>query len=139
MNRFVPDTSVALAWCFEDESSPTADAILDLLVSSEAIVPAIWPVEVGNALLAGERRKRITPAEIARSLELLCSLNIRLDDARLGLGVDDLVALARSQKLSVYDAAYLSLAMREGIPLATLDRALARAAQRAGISLLLKS
>ena len=136
MNRFVLDTSVALAWCFEDESSSTADAILDLLVSSEAIVPAIWPVEVGNALLAGERRKRITSAETARSLELLRSLNIHLDDAGLGLGVDDLVALARSHKLSVYDAAYLSLAMREGIPLATLDRSLARAAQRAGISLL---
>jgi len=99
-------------------------------------VPAIWPVEVGNALLAGERRKRITPAETARSLELLRSLNIHLDDAGLGLGVDDLVALARSHKLSVYDAAYLSLAMREGIPLATLDRSLARAAQRVGISLL---
>jgi predicted nucleic acid-binding protein len=136
LNRFVLDTSVALAWCFEDESSSTADAILDLLVSSEAIVPAIWPVEVGNALLAGERRKRITPAETARSLELLRSLNIHLDDAGLGLGVDDLVALARSHKLSVYDAAYLSLAMREGIPLATLDRSLARAAQRVGISLL---
>lgn len=136
MNRLVLDTSVALAWCFEDESSSTADAILDLLVSSEAIVPAIWPVEVGNALLAGERRKRITPAETARSLELLRSLNIHLDDAGLGLGADDLVALARSHKLSVYDAAYLSLAMREGIPLATLDRSLARAAQRVGISLL---
>jgi predicted nucleic acid-binding protein len=136
LNRFVLDTSVALAWCFEDESSSTADAILDLLVSSEAIVPAIWPVEVGNALLAGERRKRITPAETARSLELLRSLNIHPDDAGLGLGVDDLVALARSHKLSVYDAAYLSLAMREGIPLATLDRSLARAAQRVGISLL---
>jgi len=136
LNRFVLDTSLALAWCFEDESSSTADAILDLLVSSGAIVPAIWPVEVGNALLAGERRKRITPAETARFLELLRSLNIHLDDAGLGLGVDDLVALARSHKLSVYDAAYLSLAMREGIPLATLDRSLARAAQRAGISLL---
>jgi len=136
LNRFVLDTSLALAWCFDDESSSTADAILDLLVSSEAIVPTIWPVEVGNALLAGERRKRITPAETARSLELLRSLNIHLDDAGLGLGVDDLVALARSHKLSVYDAAYLSLAMREGIPLATLDRSLARAAQRVGISLL---
>jgi len=136
LNRFVLDTSTALAWCFEDETSASADGILDLLVSSEAIVPAIWPVEVGNALLAGERRKRITPAETARSLELLRSLNIRLDDAGPRLEVGDLVALARSHKLSVYDAAYLSLAMREGMPLATLDRALAQAARRAGISLL---
>ncbi len=136
MNRSVLDASVALAWCFEDESRFTADAILDLLTSSEAVVPAIWPVEVDNALLAGERRKRITPAETTRSLELLRSLNIHLDDAGLGLKVDDLVALARSHKLSVYDAAYLSSAMREGIPLATLDRALAQAAQRSGISML---
>lgn len=136
MNRFVLDTSVALAWCFEDESSPAADEILDLLLSSEAVVPAIWSVEVANALLAGERRKRIRPAEVTRSLELLRSLNIRLDDAGLRLEAGELVALARAQRLSAYDATYLSLAMREGIPLATLDRALGRAARQVGISLL---
>jgi predicted nucleic acid-binding protein len=136
LNRFVLDTSVALAWCFEDESSPAADEILDLLLSSEAVVPAIWSVEVANALLAGERRKRIRPAEVTRSLELLRSLNIRLDDAGLRLEAGELVALARAQRLSAYDATYLSLAMREGIPLATLDRALGRAARQVGISLL---
>jgi predicted nucleic acid-binding protein len=136
LNRFVLDTSVALAWCFEDETSAAADRILDLLASSEAIVSAIWPVEVGNALLVGERRKRITPSETARSLALLRSLNIHLDDVSPRLEVDDLVLLARSHSLSLYDAAYLSLAMREGIPLATLDRALAEAARRTGITLL---
>ena len=136
MTRFVLDTSVALAWCFEDETSAAADRILDLLTSSEAIVPAIWPVEVGNALLVGERRQRIKPAETARSLELLRSLNIHLDDAGPRLETASLVTLARSHRLSVYDAAYLSLAMREGLPLATLDRALAEAARRAGITLL---
>ena len=60
MNRFVLDTSVALAWCFEDEASAAADKVLDLLHTAEAVAPAIWPIEVGNALLAGERRKRIT-------------------------------------------------------------------------------
>jgi len=134
--RFVLDTSVALAWCFEDETSAAADGILDLLVSSEGIVPAIWPVEVGNALLAGERRRRITPAETGRSLELLRNLNIHVENTGPGLHVEDLEAVARSQRLSVYDAAYLSLAIREGIPLATLDRALAQAARRVGISLL---
>jgi predicted nucleic acid-binding protein len=136
LTRFVLDTSVALAWCFEDETSAAADRILDLLASSEAIVPAIWPIEVGNALLVGERRKRITPAETTRSLELLRGLNIHLDDAGPGLGVQNLVALARSHQLSVCDAAYLSLAMREGLPLATLDRSQAQAARRAGIKLL---
>jgi predicted nucleic acid-binding protein len=136
LNRFVFDTSVALAWCFEDEHSAQADRILDLLISATAMVPAIWPIEVGNALLAAERRKRITPAGVSSSLRLLGSLRIRLDDAGPSLNSEDLVILARSQNLSVYDAVFLRLAMREGIPLATLDRSLARAARRAGVSVL---
>ena len=136
MNRFVLDTSVALAWCFEDEHSARADRILDLLVSATATVPAIWPIELGNALLAAERRKRITPAGVSSSLRLLGSLRIRLDDAAPSLDSEDLVVLARSQNLSVYDAVFLRLAMREGIPLATLDLSLARAARRAGVGVL---
>jgi predicted nucleic acid-binding protein len=136
LNRFVLDTSVALAWCFEDEHSARADRILDLLVSATATVPAIWPIELGNALLAAERRKRITPAGVSSSLRLLGSLRIRLDDAAPSLDSEDLVVLARSQNLSVYDAVFLRLAMREGIPLATLDLSLARAARRAGVGVL---
>ncbi len=135
MIQFVLDASVALAWCFEDETSRAADAILDQLASSEAVVPAIWPVEVGHALLAGERRKRITAADVSRSLELLGSLNIRPDDSGLRLAIDDWIGLARSQQLSVCDATYLALAMREGIPLATLDTALRRAARRVGVTI----
>ena len=134
MNHFVLDSSVALAWCFEDETSRAGDRILDLLESAEAIVPVVWPTEVGNALLAGERRRRITAAGVSRSLALLRSLNIRLDDSDPRLQVDDWVTLARSHSLSVYDAAYLAVAIREGVPLATFDRALARAAGRAGVS-----
>ena len=136
MNRFVLDTSVALAWCFEDEQSAQADRVLDLLGSATAMAPAIWPIEIGNALLAAERRKRITPAGVSSSLRLLGSLHIRLDDASPSLDSEHLVVLARSQNLSVYDAVFLHLAMREGIPLATLDRSLARAARRAGVSVL---
>jgi predicted nucleic acid-binding protein len=136
LNHFVLDSSVALAWCFEDETSRAGDRILDLLESAEAIVPVVWPTEVGNALLAGERRRRITAAGVSRSLALLRSLNIRLDDSDPRLQVDDWVTLARAHKLSVYDAAYLAVAIREGVPLATFDRALARAAHRAGVSLL---
>lgn len=135
MNRFVLDSSVAVAWCFEDETSPAADRVLDLLVSAEAIVPVIWPAEVGNALLAGERRRRISAAGVSRSLALLRSLNIRLDDSDARAQVDDWVGLARSQKLSVYDAAYLAVAIRSGVPLATLDRGLARAARAMGLTL----
>lgn len=136
MTRFVLDSSVALAWCFEDEASEVADRILDLLESVEAIVPVIWPAEVGNALLAGERRRRISAAGVARSLALLRDLDIRLDAADARTEVDNWVAVARSHKLAVYDAAYLVLAIREGLPLATLDRALARAAAAVGLTLL---
>ena len=136
MNRFVLDSSVALAWCFEDETSPAADRVLDLLESGEAIVPAIWPAEVWNALLAGERRRRISAAGVSRSLALLRNLNIRLDSKDPRIRVDEWVSLARSQKLSVYDAAYLAVAMSEGMPLATLDRTLAGAARRLGVDLL---
>ena len=134
MKPFVLDASVALAWFFEDENSSAADRVLDLLGVSEAVVPVIWPIEVGHALLAGERRKRIKPAETARALNQLRSLNIRVEDSPLE--VDRLVDLARSEKLSVYDATYLSLAMREGLPLATLDRTLERAAEAVGVALL---
>lgn len=136
MSRFVLDTSVALAWCFEDETSSTADRVLDSLESSEALVPAIWPIEVGSALLAGERRKRITAPEISTSLALLRKLNIQLDPEGLQTGVGELVRIARSNRLSVYDAAYLALAMREGLPLATLDKPLAKAARSVGVRLL---
>lgn len=136
MTRFVLDASTTLAWCFEDEHSVSADKILDLMAVSEALVPTIWPLEVANALLAGERRKRTTEAEVSHRLSLVAELNIRVDEAGTYAGVNELVALARSVKLSVYDAAYLWLAMREGLPLATLDSALRLAARRVGVRLL---
>jgi predicted nucleic acid-binding protein len=137
LNRFVLDASVALAWCFEDETSPGADKVLDALTSMEAIVPPIWPIEVANALLAGERRGRIAPAAVSRQLALLGQLPIQADDVGLDSDIDGLVLLARSTKLSAYDAAYLSLAQRKGLPLATLDSALRQAARKAGIDLLI--
>ncbi len=136
MTRFVLDASTTLAWCFEDEHSISADKILDLMAVSEALVPTIWPLEVANALLTGERRKRITESEVSHRLSLLAELNIRVDEAGASAGVNELVALARSVKLSAYDAAYLWLAMREGLPLATLDSALRQAARRVGVRLL---
>jgi predicted nucleic acid-binding protein len=137
LKRFVLDASVALAWCFEDETSPEADKVLDALTSMEAVVPSIWPIEVANALLAGERRGRIAPATVSRQLTLLGQLPIQADDAGLAGDIDGLVSLARSAGLSAYDAVYLSLAQRKGIPLATLDSALSQAARRSGIELLI--
>ena len=136
MNGFVLDSSIAVAWCFEDEASAAADQVLDLLESAQALVPVIWPAEVGNALLAGERRRRISAAGVDRSLALLRSLNIRLEESDTRLDAEDWVALARSQKLSVHDAAYLSAAIRSNLPLATLDQVLARAAHRLNVRLI---
>ena len=130
MNRFVLDTSVTLAWCFEDESSPAADRILDLLDIGEAVTPAIWPLEVANALLVGERRDRITQSGTARFLRLLRSLSIHVASQTATIEMERLTELARARQLSAYDAAYLELAMREGIPLATLDATLERATKQ---------
>ena len=132
--RFVLDASVAVAWCFEDENSAAADAVLNQMAKAEAVVPAIWRVEVASALLAGERRTRGKPAETALALDLLGSLNIRVDEDALPEW-EQLIGLARSEKLSVYDAVYLSLAIRKGLALATLDAGLKRAARSVGVKL----
>ncbi len=138
MTRFVLDMSVALAWCFEfeDEDTAYADRILDLLVSQEALVPSTWPIGVGDTLLEGERCKQITAAETFRSLRLLCELPIRIAAPEDCSPIEDLVSLSRTHQLSVYRAAFLSLAMREGIPLATLDSKLQETARRVGVPLL---
>ena len=134
MNVFVMDTSVAMAWCFEDEATESTDAVLDRLRGDEAAVPAIWPLEVANVLLVAERRDRISEAQVSRFLELLTQLPIEVDDVPLDLA--GIVAAGRRHELSSYDASYLVLAERLGAPLATLDRRLAKAADRAGVELL---
>lgn len=136
MTRFALDASTTLAWFFEDERDARADVTLDLLDAGSAIVPPIWPAEVGNALLAGERRKRITSAEVARALALLRKLDIRVVGGGPLLDLEELVALAKAEKPAVHDASYLLLATREGVPLACLDRSLAPAAGRWGVRVL---
>jgi predicted nucleic acid-binding protein len=130
---FVLDASVALAWGFEDESSDYTDAVLSALESWEAIVPCIWPLEVGNALLVAERRGRMTQAAVTLFIEYLRSLPITVERTALGRMFGEALALAREQELSLYDASYLDLALRLGLPLATWDRALRKAASRCGV------
>jgi hypothetical protein len=77
--RFVLDGSVTLAWCFPDEHAPYPQSVLDALDSAEAVVPALWPLEIANVLLAGERRKRCTPADTATWMTFLASLPITVD------------------------------------------------------------
>ena len=128
MTGFVLDASVALAWCFGDESTPAAWALLDRLRAAPGHVPALWPLEIGNILLGAEKRRRITPARAAEFLGILGELDIRIDPDTPGRAFRDVLPLARAQHLTTYDAAYLELAMRLGLPLATKDTALVRAA-----------
>ncbi len=124
--------SVTLAWVFEDEAQPYTDAVLDALAEVEALVPAIWPLEVGNALLVAQRGGRLNQAATVQFLALLWELPITVESERPEQMLGEILALAREQRLSTYDATYLHLAMRRGLPLATADEALRRAATRAG-------
>jgi predicted nucleic acid-binding protein len=133
---FVVDASIALAWHFEDEVSEYADRILDRLREDRAAAPSIWPLEVANALLVAERRGRLSPARVARAVELLLELPVSIHDTAADLALGPVLDLARTHGLSAYDAAYLELAMREGLPLATQDEALRAAAQRVGVPLM---
>jgi predicted nucleic acid-binding protein len=130
---FVLDCSMTIAWFFEDETSRYAQAVEDSLPTARAIVPSLWPLEVANALLAGERRKRATEAAVTTFLGLLTALPITLDDDTAGRAWPVSLHLARSHRLSVHDAAYLELAMRKRLPLATLDDKLSAAAAAAGV------
>lgn len=133
---FVLDTSVTMAWLFEDEATRTTEALLDRLKNEEALVPTLWTYEVGKVLLMAERRKRITEAQGRRFAQLLESLPIRISDPYLNSLWSNAVVVAREHGLSVYDGTYLDLAMREGVPIATRDKALRKAAKILGVNIL---
>lgn len=132
---FVLDNSVMMAWFFEDEDAPYADRILGLLDGDAAVVPAIWPFEVANATLTAERRGRLLAADTLRLVELASGLPITVESMPLYHALGAVLDVGRSQRLTSYDAAYLELAMRRGLPLATLDERLATAAKEAGVGL----
>ena len=133
--RFVVDNSVVMAWCFEDEAGEYADAVLESLADGGALVPAIWPLEVGNVLLVAERKRRLGKADVARFLELVAGLPVYVEQESPARMLTDILSLARECRLSTYDASYLDLAMRAGLPLATQDQALASAARKCGVPL----
>ena len=135
MTRLVLDCSITMAWCFEDEGSPLADAVLEHLGVTDVLVPCIWPLEVGNVLVVAERRRRLTATASARFLSLLRALPISVDQEGSDRHLDAILALARQQALSAYDAAYLELALRQGCDFATQDNKLRRAAAALGIRL----
>lgn len=135
MADFVVDNSVVMAWCFADEGSGYAEHVLAALETQAAAVPAIWPLEVANVLLVAERKKRLGKADSIRFLELLRELPIEVIQESPQRMTGEIMALAREQQLSSYDASYLDLAMRKGLPLATLNAALIKAAKKCGVLL----
>ena len=135
MSTVVVDASTTLAWCFPDEASDYADGVLVLLEGRTILVPAIWSLEVVNAVLVGERKKRLRQSEIQRFATLLESLSLIQDTQPVGEHVANVLPLAREHNLSAYDAAYLELSVRYGAPLATLDTKLQKAAQKAGVTI----
>jgi len=136
MDRFVVDASVVMSWCFDDETNDYADAVLDLLHHGTAMVPPIWPLEVANVLLAAERKKRLQESDSSRFINLLSQLPIVVVETAFHERMAEFMDLARENGLSSYDASYLDLAMREGIPLATLDEKLLRAAHNVKVGTL---
>jgi predicted nucleic acid-binding protein len=128
----VIDASVTIAWIAEDEKSEYADAVLVACGSDRAVVPTLWRWEIANTLVKLERRDRVTDAAATYSS---VTRNLPIDtagDAEEALGLEE-IELARRHQLSVYDAAYLALAKLRGLPLATLDTHLARAAKAEGL------
>jgi predicted nucleic acid-binding protein len=123
---FVLDASVAVCWAFEDEDHPVAALAMERVRTDEARAPSLWWFEVRNALIVNERRGRLSESDTAAFLRALARLNVTVDRSP---DEADVLMLARRRQLSVYDAAYLELARRERLPLATLDAALATAAR----------
>lgn len=126
----VLDSSIALAWVLGDEPSAPAEAVLERVAETGGVAPSLWWVEVRNVLVTAERRGRLTEEETATALQALDALGVRLDQAPDSA---TLLRLARTHRLTAYDALYLELSIRQQHPLATLDRRLGAAAKAEGI------
>ncbi len=136
-DQFVLDCSVTMAWFFEDEATPATDALLDQLnQGGQAVVAQHWLLEVGNTLLMSERRKRSTLADGVHFLSILSALAVETDKETGANATSATLALARSHALTLYDGAYLELAIRRKLPLATLDKELRAAAKEVGVKCL---
>ena len=131
---FVLDASLTMTWAFTNEATPFTARVLESLKTTHAITPALWPFEVTNALLDAERRGRINAAQQAEFLERLRQLPIQIEHRPAVWLGQQILPLARAHRLTAYDAAYLELAIREGLPLTT-DDDLRKAATAAGTAL----
>ena len=133
MADLVVDASIASAWCFPDEQTEYTNKVLEAVSDSlSAFAPSLWAYEVRNSILMGLRRSRISEADATAFLDSLADLHIHLVQP---VSYDAVFRLAQISGLTVYDAAYLDLAMREGSRLASLDDALRKAAAKVGVVL----
>ncbi|MDO5502480.1 MAG: type II toxin-antitoxin system VapC family toxin [Actinomycetia bacterium] len=130
MSSIVVDTSVTMAWCFEDEATAETEALLDRVVESGGVVPVLWTTEITNVLAVAERRGRLTEAQSTRFTSLLSQLPIVVVPEWPAASA--LLAIARSHGLSAYDSTYMWLAASRGLPLATLDARLRSACLASG-------
>ena len=130
------DCSMAMAWCFSDEGTEETTRIQDRMVAETAIVPAHWFLEVVNVLAMAEKKNRISAVDSTRFVQLLATLQIELDDRFPARVFDHVLPLCRSHQLTSYDAAYLDLAVRTQLPLASLDDRLRSAAISLGVQVL---
>ncbi len=137
MTPFVLDASVALAWSFRDENSPFAQSVIGSLDRRRAVAPAIWPLEVANALLLAIRQARIDRAAATRLIGVMDRFPLEIDRANSRIVFEpNVLELGLTHNLTAYDASYVELALRRGLPLATQDRRLAEAANAAGVEIL---
>lgn len=131
MVGFVVDASVAAAWFLPDEATPATEAALLATANTQVWVPALWMLEIGNLLISAQRRRRISDAKRVELVAAAAALRLRVD--REPVSVVELDALAVRHQLTAYDAVYLELALRRVLPLATLDKALLTAMEKAGV------
>jgi predicted nucleic acid-binding protein len=134
----VLDASLALSWYFEDERTPAIDAVLDEVVASSAVVPPLWRIEVANGLQMAIRRKRIDRDFRDRAIRHLSLLPIMVDSESDSHVWTATLGLSDRFGLTVYDAAYLELAQRRNLPLASVDKALSTAGERLGLPMLVR-
>ncbi len=132
---FVLDASITMSWCFADESTPYTRSVLASLLDTYAEVPSLWTFEVANVLAVNEKKQRITSAIADEFIHTLTGLDIRVEQAAAPVNGNALLPLVRRYGLTAYDAAYLELAKRKNMPLATLDKDLIAAAPQEGVTL----
>ena len=136
MTAVVIDSSIALTWCFEDEATAETDALFERVRDDGAIVPGLWHLELSNVLLQAEKRGRISAGDVTTRLDLIAGLPISVDQETTLRAWREILTMARAESLTTYDATYIELAARRGVPLLTKDNDLAQAATRLGVGVL---